>query len=198
MPNWVSTQLSVRGSHNELVRFREGIKGNAILESYIPTPQELRDTMNGFTADEEKMEELRKKQEANKAKYGYPDWYEWQYDTWGTKWGDCDTHVEDVTGTELIAYFMTAWGPATKGFLSISKMFPELMFVLRYDEEAGFFAGIEAIKNGEVIFEEMYAPTEYGEGLDWNDEESYEKYEEYKNERMEKIETLFEESVVSQ
>jgi hypothetical protein len=161
------------------------------MESYIPTPQELRDTMSGFTRDEEKMKELAIKQEENIAKYGHKDWYEWQYATWGTKWGDCDTYLEPVTGNELLIYFQTQWGPATRGFRTISKMFPTLVFVFTYDEEAGFFAGIEAMKDGQTVFEELYAPSEYGEDLDWDNEESYEKYNDYKNDRMEEIETMF-------
>lgn len=192
MPNWVSTKLSIRGSHNELVRFRDGInESKSIMESYIPTPQQLRDTMSGFTRDEKTMEELVIKQEENIAKFGHKDWYEWQYAVWGTKWGDCDTYLEPVTGTELLIYFQTPWGPATSGFRTISKMFPTLMFVFTYDEEAGFFAGIEAMKDGQTVFEELYAPSEYGEDLDWDNEESYEKYNDYKNDRMEEIETMF-------
>lgn len=191
MPNWVSTQMSVKGSRKELVRFLNGInESKSIMESYIPCPQELRDTTSGFYSDEETMKELEKKQEENFAKFGHKDWYEWQYSTWGTKWGDCDTSIED-TGNDLSIYFMTPWGTATRGFLTISEMFPSLMFVFIYDEEAGFFAGMEAIKNGESIFEEMYAPCEYGEKLDFDDEESYEKYDEYKNEHMENIHIMF-------
>jgi hypothetical protein len=193
MPNWVSTQVSIKGSQDELNRFLKGInESKSIMESYLPCPQELRDTMSGFIAnDEEAMEELRKKQEENIAKFGHKDWYEWQYEVWGTKWGDCDTNFEPVVGNELQGYFMTPWGPALNGFLRISKMFPTLMFVFTYDEEAGFFAGIEAIQNGEIIFEEMFAPSEYGEELDFDDDESYEKYDEYKNEHMENIQIMF-------
>jgi hypothetical protein len=192
MPNWVSTQVSIRGQHNELARFRDGINSsNSIMESYIPTPQELRDTMSGFTHDEEKMKELAIKQEENIAKYGHKDWYEWQYATWGTKWGDCDTYLEPVNGNELCGFFQTAWGPASEGFRTISKMFPTLMFGFIYDEEGGYFAGIEAIKNGATVFEEMFVPADYAEEVDWDDSESIYKYEEWKDKQLEAIQCLY-------
>lgn len=192
MPNWVSTTTTVTGSREELSKFVDGIKDKKILESYVPCPQELRDTMSGFTHDEAKAEEMRKKNEENIAKYGHKDWYEWQYATWGTKWGDCDTYIEPITelgngAHEVSITFLTAWGSASEGFRKVSSMFPSLMFTFTYDEEAGFFAGVEVIKGGITIHEGMFAPCEYGEELDFDDDESVEKYEEWKMDKMDKI-----------
>jgi hypothetical protein len=142
--------------------------------------------------DEEKMEELRKQQEANIAKYGYPNWYEWSYDNWGTKWGDCDTYLdkagEMADGTwEVTGSFQTAWGPADAGFLKVSALFPELLFTFDYDEEAGFFAGVHAFQFGAIVFESMYEPCSYEEEVDWDDDKSIDKYENWKSENMGKI-----------
>jgi hypothetical protein len=199
MPNWVSTTATVTGSREELSKFLDGIKDKKILESYVPCPQELRDTMSGFTNDEKEMEELRNKSEANVAKYGYPNWYEWQYEVWGTKWGDCDTYIEPITelgngAHEVSITFQTAWGPASEGFRKVSSMFPSLMFTFTYDEEAGFFAGVEVIKGGITIHEGMYSPSdEYRDEVDYDDDESVEKYEEWK---MDKIDKIYDELVL--
>jgi hypothetical protein len=192
MPNWVSTSLSVKGSEKEVQRFIDGIKDSKILESYVPCPEELHQTVAGFMGDEEKMEELRKQQEANIAKYGYPNWYEWSYDNWGTKWGDCDTYLdkagEMADGTwEVTGSFQTAWGPADAGFLKVSALFPELLFTFDYDEEAGFFAGVHAFQFGAIVFESMYEPCSYEEEVDWDDDKSIDKYENWKSENMGKI-----------
>lgn len=192
MPNWVSTTASVKGSREELQKFLDGIKDNRILESYVPCPEELRETMSGFSNDEEKMEELRKKQEVNIAKYGHKDWYEWQYEVWGTKWGDCDTHIEPMTQLssgeyEVSIYFQTAWGSASAGFQQVSAMFPSLMFFFEYDEEAGFFAGLEVMKGGMTIYEGTYVPSDYSGELDYDDYETVDKYEEWKCEQSDKI-----------
>jgi hypothetical protein len=192
MPNWVSTSLSVKGSEKEVQRFIDGIKDSKILESYVPCPEELHQTVAGFMGDEEKMEELRKQQEANIAKYGYRNWYEWSYDNWGTKWGDCDTYLdkagEMADGTwEVTGSFQTAWGPADAGFLKVSALFPELLFTFDYDEEAGFFAGVHAFQFGAIVFESMYEPCSYEEEVDWDDDKSIDKYENWKSENMGKI-----------
>jgi len=192
MPNWVSTTASVTGSKEEIVKFLKGITDNKILESYVPCPRELRETLSGFSNDEEAMAELKKQQEANIAKYGHQDWYEWQYGVWGTKWGDSDTHFEPMSELsngeyEVQFYFSTAWGPADKGFLTVSSMFPTLTFLFDYDEEAGFFAGLQVMKNGETIFEGMFEPCNYEGKFDYDDDESIDKYEAWKNEQSDKI-----------
>lgn len=197
MPNWVSTKLSVSGSKEEVQRFVDGIKDSRILESYIPCPTELHETVSGFFADEEKAKEQRKQQDSNIAKHGHKDWYDWQYSQWGTKWGDCDTDVgvplELPNGSWSVQiHYTTAWGPASEGFGKISKMFPSLVFCFDYDEEAGFFAGIEAMQDGDVIFEDMYSPNEYEGTVDHDDDESYEKYMVWKEKQEELVQDRYE------
>ena len=195
MPNWVSTSLSVKGSEKELQRFIDGITDSKILESYVPCPEELHATVAGYVG-EEKAEEHRKQQEANTAKYGYPNWYEWSYDNWGTKWGDCDTYLdkagEMADGTwEVTGSFQTAWGPADAGFLKVSALFPELLFTFDYDEEAGFFAGVHVFQDGAIVFESMYEPCSYEEEVDWDDDASVDKYENWKESKNDEIYTEY-------
>jgi hypothetical protein len=184
MPNWVSTTLSVTGSKEEIQRFVDGVKDSKIIESYVPCPEELHATVAGFVG-EDKAEEHRKQQESNIAKYGHKDWWDWQYDNWGTKWGDCDTHLEKPVemsngSWEVQGYFSTAWGPADTAFRKVSALFPTLTFLFDYDEEAGFFAGLQAMKDGEIVFESMFEPCNYEGELDYDDYESIDKYEAWK------------------
>lgn len=191
MPNWVSTTLTVRGSEEEIKRFTDGIKDSKILESYVPCPAELHETVAG-SVGEDKAEEHRKQQESNIAKYGHKDWYDWSYDNWGTKWGDCDTDISEPMAFsdgswEVQARYMTAWGPADAGFLKVSAMFPTLLFTFDYDEEAGFFAGTQAMQDGASVFESMYEPCSYEGELDYDDYESIDKYEAWKEEKSDAI-----------
>jgi hypothetical protein len=191
MPNWVSTTLTVRGSEEEIKRFKDGIKDSKILESYVPCPTELHETVAGYVGDD-KAEEHRKQQESNIAKYGHKDWYDWAYDNWGTKWADCDTDISEPMAFsdgswEVQARYMTAWGPADAGFLKVSAMFPTLLFTFDYDEEAGFFAGTQAMHNGASVFESMYEPCSYEGELDYDDYESIDKYEAWKEEKSDAI-----------
>jgi hypothetical protein len=199
MPNWVSTSLSVKGSESEVKRFIDGIKDSKILESYVPCPTELHETVAGFMG-EDKAEEHGKQQASNIAKYGYKDWYDWSYDTWGTKWGDCDTDIGKPMQLnngqwEVQANYQTAWGPADAGFLKVSALFPELLFTFDYDEEAGFFAGVEAYSKGETVFHSMYEPCSYEDEVDWDDEDSMQKYEDWKEKNSDEINAEYAEFV---
>lgn len=195
MPNWVSTTLTVKGSEEEVKRFADGIKDNRILESYFPCPQELRDTVSG-SVGEEKADEHRKQMESNIAKYGHKDWYDWQYETWGVKWGDCDTDIINPIGMsddswELQVKYQTPWGSADAGFLKVSAMFPTLLFIFDYDEEAGFFAGTQVMQDGASVFESMYEPCSYEGEVDYDNEESLCKYEDWKEEKIDAIYTEY-------
>lgn len=191
MPNWVSTTLTVKGSEEEVKRFANGIKDSLILESYFPCPTELRDTVSGSVPVDKQAEHLAQ-QESNKAKYGHKDWYDWQYDIWGTKWGDCDTDISNPLGFsdgswEVLVHYKTAWGPADAGFLKVSAMFPTLLFIFDYDEEAGFFAGTQVMQDGATVFESMYEPCSYEGEVDYDNEDSLCKYEAWKEEKTDAI-----------
>lgn len=220
MPNWVSTRLQVHGPENEVKAFvdacaitdDEGRQGHRIIPVLIPVPEELHITStlahaeipekwNEWVADgtwtqenyDQRVAENKELYEAqlrNIAKYGYKDWYEWQYATWGTKWGDCHTHFEgyEADGTLAKFRFDTPWSNAEGAWLTISTMFPKLRFVFTYDEEAGFFAGMEVYSNGKVVFESMFAPcddfTYEGEVTEESYEDEWLALQDWKSDRF--------------
>ena len=100
-----------------------------ILRGYIPCPQELHEVTAPV---QEEQAELAMQMIA---KYGASNWYDWEYENWGVKWGDCHTHILDESDNELpdgsykVDYqFDTPWGTADNAFLKISAMFPTLRF----------------------------------------------------------------------
>ena len=50
---------------------------------------------------------------ALRSKYGAANWYDWQNENWGTKWGTYDTKVYELggDGSPVLIEFQTAWGP---------------------------------------------------------------------------------------
>jgi hypothetical protein len=170
MPNWCYTTLIVTGEQSDLQQFFDAIKdpegGNPheykykILQTLMPTPKQLTETMKGFTNDEEAMKELKEQQLRNMADFGYADWYDWNCAVWGTKWGDCDTELsvslEQSNGTEIVFNLCSAWSPITEGIKHISETFTNLYFVMEHREEAGFYAGYEVVHNGVQVFESMF------------------------------------------
>lgn len=169
MPNWCDNRLHISGDKETIMTFIEKARNTQeraekrkqpydILQNLYPCPQELTDTVSGYSNDEEVQKEREKQYEANKAKYGYKDWYDWQYAKWGTKWGDCDTDIVDADpfvtpdGRAHAEFmFQTPWGPPLNGIAHITKDFPTLEFGLAYYEEGMDFYGFCTFIEGEPI-----------------------------------------------
>ena len=173
MPNWCSNNLSMSGPPDQVraildaVRHSDGVEDEKMrLTKFMPQPvDEAGELIDGVS---------------------------WQYDTWGTKWGDCDTDISSPLGFsdgswEALIHYQTAWGPADAGFLKVSAMFPTVFFIFDYEEEAGFFAGTQVMQDGATVFESMYEPSSYEGEIDWDDEESMHKYEAWKEEKTDAI-----------
>jgi hypothetical protein len=189
MPNWNNTSLVVEGDPAEVQRFIEGIKDSKIIESYYPCPDELNILSGHMAEDNPEYAQWVAKTEENIVKYGVPNWYEWQYQYWGTKWGDVRTEIDEPFTQEngkaqCLIQFETAWGPADGAWIHISKMFPALTFEFYYTEEAGFFEGYHIARNGEWVFEAQYEPCENPFDCD-EQEEEYEKWEEAQRGKIE-------------
>lgn len=218
MPNWSSTNFTIRGSEEDVQAFRKGVQqiGDelSIIKSYLPCPQPLYDATSMFAFDvipehwsksvtdgtwtqedyDNRVAENAKRlvqQKENLEKYGYKDWWDWEIDNWGVKWGDCDTEIWDPAEQKnswvVAGWFQTPWGTATNAWKNISKLFPKCSFEFHSEEEAGFFAGTEAIIDGVVVYENYYEPCNYSEEIDWDDDESIEKYNDWKAEKENKI-----------
>ena len=77
------------------------------------------------------------------------NWYHWNLDNWGTKWGCYD---QDIEGDMM--RFTTAWGTISDELLDrIAKHFPN--FVFDYEEEQGW-GGQIIYKNGKLFQKEEY------------------------------------------
>jgi hypothetical protein len=199
MPNWCYTTLIVTGGQSDLQQFFDAIKDPEggdphkyhykILPTLVPCPEELHATVAGFVG-EDKAEEHRKQQEANIAKYGYKDWWDWQHDNWGTKWGDCETRLavslEQSNGTEIVFNFCSAWSPITEGIKHISETFTNLYFVMEHSEEAGFYTGYEVVHNGEQVFESMFEDDQLDTPPYEDTPEWYDTFEEIKQGELQK------------
>ena len=184
MPNWVYTSLEVTGPSEELSKFIAGIKKGKkdeytdtryleIISSYIPCPTELYEVTSPLKEEQKEFAAIMLEN------YGSANWYDWQHDNWGVKWGDCNTFIDEQDEASVKFRFETPWGTAEKAFLKISSMFPELIFLFSYEEEAGFFCGAEVMSKGEMDFSEMFSPSEYEGEVDWDSMEGTEKYDEW-------------------
>ena len=144
MPNWCTNKLYVAGPKEDLDRFFEGIQESedgelSIMKSYLPMPEELHGTKS--PGDE-------------------PNWYDWQLENWGCKWGDCDLSFEDQSEDYLIIEYDTPWGPCNQGILGVAKLFPTLFFEVEYYEEGMNFRGRFVCEEGMVVEDESWEMTD--------------------------------------
>lgn len=164
MPNWCYNNMSVHGDRESLERLTEAITrkdddGYTMYDLTVlfPIPDDLRIESVFFSTEVENSPEameLAAKQEANLAKYGYKDWYDWCWEKWGTKWSPRieEWEIHDYNGESTIsAYYETAWSPCDKLIREVSRQFPTLLFSITSDEEGGSFACCEAYKAGELV-----------------------------------------------
>ena len=174
MPNWCYNRMNVTGDRDSLVKLTEAIArkhDSSLAETTMgveqvdydlsvlfPIPDELRITAMFFSTktDDPEYQELLKKYEANKEKYGYTTWYDWAIENWGTKWSP---RIEEWTindfpnGSEIYAYYETAWSPADGLIREVSKQFPTLLFTVSSDEEGRSFSCVSAFSKGEMVAE---------------------------------------------
>ena len=173
----------------------EGHDTYDIIGRLYPIPTELKDTKSGhYTAEphpnwkvsldngditQEWYDELVSSNatgyaqgQANLAKYGARDWYDWCCSHWGTKWGDCDTSLNGHSDTHLDFSFDTAWSPPIDALNHISTMFPTLEFHIQYEELGNGLIGAGRIQNGLVATcDGSVEDIEGYADLDWNDED---------------------------
>ena len=80
MPNWTTNVLTIEGDNDNIQDFIKRVQTEEqemphIFENLLPCPQELKDTVSGWTPDEDVQSEREKQYKANEQKYGYKDWY---------------------------------------------------------------------------------------------------------------------------
>lgn len=126
MPNWTTNILCVEGNTNDVQDFTNKIKATTheqeytILSNIVPMPP---------TEDED-------------------NWYEWNTTNWGTKWQDCDTILVSSGDNSATFRFDTAWSPPVEGIAKVSKAFPNLTFILSYQEMGMGYVGSAGYKDG--------------------------------------------------
>lgn len=115
MPNWCSNGITLRHADSKMID--RALKGkDGLLMEFMPTPQDLVDTVAGSFGDGDKQAALEAQQASNIRKYGYKDWYDWNVANWGTKWDVSLESVERVDANTLTASFESAWAPPIEAY----------------------------------------------------------------------------------
>ena len=188
MPNHVYTRLHVSGPDADVVNFT--IKSSSStgellsFQELMPMPKQLsvvsspvrivtQEDYDKAVAEDALLPEkdyrkgylplTRQMQADYLEQFGADNWYDWKIVNWGTKWGAYDVSewtIKPFTGASIT--YQTAWSPATKLFLKVSKDFPTLTFRHDFVDEGGNFVGYETFRNGVAIDSADY---------EWNSDE---------------------------
>ena len=104
MPNWCANGITLRHADPQMIeRAAKTLQVGQFFQEFIPCPKELIETVAQFgTNDTEK---------ANREKYGYGSWYDFNIANWGTKWDVSSDNAEIVDANTVTAGFDSAWSP---------------------------------------------------------------------------------------
>lgn len=133
MPNWTYISISATfKSPEDRISFLENVKGrkNTLDESdlfdfnhFIPQPSNLYKE----NISHSQMEELKRK--------GIPNWYTWNTENWGTKWGACDVFIQHDELCHAIIQFNTAWSFPAPVIEKMYEMYPDVKFFIDVEYE---------------------------------------------------------------
>ena len=139
MPNWCSNHLTVKGENEEVQRFKENAVGHnpwsKPLDDGKPSPLNFHSLVPVPAYVLEQSYE----------KAGY----DWECKEWGCRWGACEAELVDDNGCELFYSFDTAWAPPIAFLKHLGKLWPNLMFLLEYEEPGMGFKGLCKV-HGEI------------------------------------------------
>ena len=122
MPNWCGNRLTL--THNDPKMINRAIKAyeeGRFFDEFVPCPEELKEIeVKPGSTDPDYV----KLHEANIATYGYPNWYSFHCEKWGTKWDvrGKDKYFKSQKPTEAEFSFDTAWTPALGFYEHLTKI----------------------------------------------------------------------------
>lgn len=211
MPNWCSNNLTISGPDTDLdtiltkITVTELGRDALIFNTLFPMPELLEGTTSPTpdspephpnwaillaegTITQEWHDELVAKnikayEDGQKAyqSIGYFNWYDWQYQNWGVKWGDSNTRFtsDPSDSDDIRLMFDTPWGPPIKGITKISEQFPNCTFTISFSEEGMEFMGAARIINGEIVAETEVSGEDFPkfpEDADMDDDAAWDNF----------------------
>ena len=164
MPNWCNNSVEIYHDDPAMIeRVRTAFNGEGLLNEFIPVPEDLRNIIAGSVPVAEEAEHKAKEQ-ANRDKHGYANWYDFCVNEWGTKWeiGADGNPAQDIPGGLMLG-FDSAWSPPIAAYEKLT----EQGFRIRamYYESGMAFAGIWEDGNDDYYEYGSMSSTEIAEEL---------------------------------
>ena len=165
----VNAYLSAMNPHNGS-KFADPLLGpNGFLEALRTAKSTLRFRLPDFTLNDsliakiaernriespEALIALGKRYLDNYREHGFPTWYGWATENWGTKWNN-DPNTQVVENEAGTLRFDTAWSMPEPVIEELSRQNPELAFEIKWaDEDIGFNVGMRRYRDGCLVYED--------------------------------------------
>jgi len=140
MPNWCNNTVTLEHDDPAMIaRAKASFADGRFLAEFIPVPDDLQIVAGSVPVSEEA--DHKAKEEANREKHGYINWYDYCVNEWGTKWdvGGGDGSINDFEGGIIIS-FESAWSPPIGAYEKLLDM--GFRVLAMYYEPGMAFAGV--------------------------------------------------------
>ena len=182
----VTTRLIIQGNKDDIHDFVGRVKGitNLDFECILPIPFEIKYTsfpikivseenyqivwhkwmskrnLSLLTAKEKYIPNLPitfKIYDYLMNKYGYSNWCEWSIDHYGTKTIPYEVGDWNRKNNYATITYTTCWSPASQFYLTVSKLYPHLIFKHEYYDDQEIYIGNETIVFGHIVDSEDFS-----------------------------------------
>jgi len=167
MPNYCWNVLNITGPEKDINEFLNKSKikeddngyekhfsfsGTVPEPDYKTTPVKL--TYPEIDARHAKTDKEREEIMKNKPTIRKDSWWDWRVQNWGTKWEPIDPDVNYIK-EGIVITFDSAWSPPIQWLHTVHLDYPDLKFLLEFEEPGmNFYGHVDAYgKNG--IFDEF-------------------------------------------
>ena len=147
MPNWNQNGVIFKHEDPEqIIRIAKAYKEDKLFSEFFPCPPELLVTEE---IGENFNERVAAREEANREKFGFADWYEWSVNNWGTKWdiSSDDSEPTKQDDNSIMLSFNTAWSPPVGFYEKMTELGFEVTAF--YLEEGMGFVGKYTSEDGD-------------------------------------------------
>jgi len=186
MPNWVYNTLLIEAEPQVIAKIKTQLSASYETKyQKFPSDEWITETVqedlsfwNIIRPPTDKMDEYHGTHGyANGEKQGDTEfnWYNWNISNWGVKWDASEPELVEADETSLQYQFNTPWGVAEEALTALSEQYPDVKFILDFEEEQGWGGELE-FTNGQCITLSEYAQRCYACGKEWQHGDEHEEY----------------------
>lgn len=149
MPNWVNNTLLIEAEPQVIAKIKTQLSASYETKyQKLPSDEWITETVqedlsfwNIIRPPADKMDEYHGTHGyVNGEKQGDTEfnWYNWNISNWGVKWDASESELVEADETSLQYQFNTPWGVAEEALTALSEQYPDVKFILNFEEEQGW------------------------------------------------------------